>query len=86
MDFQAIPLHLAHSFQHFELIQYVNSLFRFLPTFQINDPKVTINLEDFRSLSELVVQQPPIQLSQLSTCFYWDEKFDCALMDILKDN
>jgi hypothetical protein len=86
MDFQSIPLHITHYFQHFEPIQYVNSLFRSLPTFQINDPKVTIDLKDFRSLSKLVVQQPFIQLSQLATCFFWDEKFDFALMDILKDN
>ncbi len=33
-----------------------------------------------------MVQQPPIQLSQLATCFYYNENFDFALMDILKDN
>ncbi len=55
-------------------------------TFQINDPKVTIDLNDFPSFSKSVVQQPPIQLLQLATCFYWNDKFDYALMDILKDN
>jgi hypothetical protein len=57
MDFQSFPLHLAYSFQHFEPIQYVNNLFRSLFTFQINDPncKVTIDLDYFPSLSELVV-------------------------------
>jgi hypothetical protein len=50
MDFQSIPLHITYSFQHFKLIQYVNSLFRSLPTFQINDPKVTIDLNDFQLL------------------------------------
>ncbi len=57
-----------------------------MSTFQINDSKVTIDLDDFPSLLEFVVQQPPIQLSQLITCFYWNEKFDYALMDILKEN
>jgi hypothetical protein len=32
------------------------------------------------------MQQPPIRLSQLTTCFYWNEKCDYALMDILKNN
>jgi hypothetical protein len=67
MDFQSIPLHIACSFQHFEPLQYVNCLCRFWPTFQVNNIKVTINLDDFSSLSKLVVQQPPIQLSQLTT-------------------
>jgi hypothetical protein len=57
-----------------------------LLTFEINDPKVTIDLDDFPSLLKLVVHQPPIQLSQPVTHFYWNEKFDYALMDILKDN
>jgi len=33
-----------------------------------------------------MMQQPLIQLSQLTTCFYWNENFDFALMDILKNN
>jgi hypothetical protein len=33
-----------------------------------------------------VVQQPPIQSLQLTTHFYWNENFDYALMNILKDN
>jgi hypothetical protein len=81
-----MPLHISYSFQHSEPIQYVISLFRSLLTFQINDPKVTIDLNDFPSFSKSMVQEPPIQLSQLATCFYWNEKFDYALMDILKDN
>jgi hypothetical protein len=48
MDFQSIPLHITYNSQHFELIQYVNSrLFKSLPTFQINDFKVIIDLNDF---------------------------------------
>jgi hypothetical protein len=57
-----------------------------LPTFQVNDSKVTIDLYDFPSFSKLVVQQPLIQLLQLNTHFYWNEKFNYALMEILKDN
>jgi hypothetical protein len=57
-----------------------------LHIFQINDPKVTIDLDDFSFLSKLVMQQPPIQLSQLVTHFYWNENIDFALMDILKNN
>jgi hypothetical protein len=86
MDFQSTPLHIVYSFQYFELIQYVNGLFKFLPTFQVNDSKITIDLDDFASFLKLMVQQSPIQLSQLTTCFYWNENFDYALMDILKDN
>ena len=63
MEFQSIPLHITYSFQHFEPIQYVNGLTRFLLTFQINDPKVTINLNDFPYLSKLMVQQPPIAIN-----------------------
>jgi len=50
MDFQFIPLYISYTFQHFEPIQYVNGVFRYLPIFQINDPKVTIDLNDFPSL------------------------------------
>jgi hypothetical protein len=32
------------------------------------------------------MQQFPIQLLQLTTCFYWNEKSNYALMDILKNN
>jgi len=56
MGFQSIPLHIAYNYQHFEPIQYVNGLFKSLLTFQINDPKVTIDLNDFLSLSKSVVQ------------------------------
>jgi len=84
MDFQSI--HITYNFQHFEPIQYGNGLSRFLPTFQVNDPKVTINLNDFPSFPKLVVQQPFIQLSQLVVHFYWNEKINFALMDILKYN
>jgi hypothetical protein len=51
MDFQSIPLHIAYNSQHFEQIQYVNGLSKYLPIFQINDPKVTIDLDDFSSFS-----------------------------------
>jgi hypothetical protein len=51
MDFQSIPLHIAYNSQHFEQIQYVNGLFKSLSIFQINDPKVTLDLDDFPSLS-----------------------------------
>ncbi len=64
----------------------INGLSKSLLTYQINDPKVAINLNDFPYLSKLVVQQPPIQLWQLAMHFYWNWKFDYALMDILKDN
>jgi hypothetical protein len=63
MDFQPIPLHIIYNFQHFESIQYVNGLSKSLPTFQVNDSKITINLDDFPSLLKSVVQQPLIQLS-----------------------
>ncbi len=86
MAFQFIPLHITYNSQHFELIQYFNGLSRSLPTFQSNDPKITIDLDDFLSLLKSVLQQPLIQLSQLATCFYWNEKFDYTLMEILKDN
>jgi hypothetical protein len=70
MGFQSIPLCITYNFEHFEPIQYVNDLFRSLPTFQVNNSKITIDLDDFQSFSEIVVQQPPIQLSQLTTHFY----------------
>ncbi len=41
-----------------------------MPNFQINGFKVTIDLNDFPSLSESMMQQPPIQLSQLIIHFY----------------
>ncbi len=57
-----------------------------MPTFQVNDSKVIIDLNDFSSLLESMVQQPPIQLSQLTTHSYWIENFDFALMKNLKNN
>jgi hypothetical protein len=62
MDFQSIPLHILYKSQHFEPIQYVNGLYRSSPTFQINNPKVSIDLNDFQFLLELVMQQPPITI------------------------
>ncbi len=56
MDFQSIPLHITYSFQNFKPIQYGNGLSKFWPTFQVNDPKVTIDLDDFSSLSESMAQ------------------------------
>ncbi len=78
MDFQSIPLCIICNSQHIEPLQYVNGLFRSLLTFQINTSKITINLDDFPSLLESMVLQPPIQLSQLTTCFYYNENFDYA--------
>jgi hypothetical protein len=54
MDFQS--LHIVYNSQHFEPIQYVDGLSRSLPTFQVNDSKVTIDLDDFPSLLELTMQ------------------------------
>jgi len=86
MFFQSILLHIMYNFQHFEPIQYVNGLSKSLPTFQINDPKVIIYFNDFPFVLKSMVQQPCIQLLQVATYFYWNEKIDFALMDILKDN
>jgi hypothetical protein len=52
MDFQSIPLHITYNSQHFEPIQYVNDIYKFLPTFQANDFKVAIDLNDFPTFSE----------------------------------
>jgi hypothetical protein len=43
---------LTYHLQLSELIEYFNDLFRSLPTFQINDCKVHIDLDDFPSLSK----------------------------------
>ncbi len=50
MDFQFIPLYIVYNVQHFEPIEYFNDLIRSLPTFQTNDCKVHIKLDDFPSL------------------------------------
>ncbi len=55
-------------------------------TFQINNSKITLDLDDFLSLLESMMQQPLIQLLQFTICFYWDENFDYGLMDIWKNN
>jgi hypothetical protein len=59
----------VYTFQHLEPIQYVDGLFKSLPIFLVNDPKVTIDLDDFPFVSKLVVQQPPIQIIALTTLF-----------------
>jgi hypothetical protein len=79
-QFWSITLHIAYSFKHLNLIQYVNGLSKSLLTFQVNDSKVTINLDEFSFLLELMVQQPSIQSSQLTTHIYENENFDSALM------
>jgi len=86
VDFQFIPLHIACNSQHFEPIQYVNGLFKSSPTFQLNGSKISIDLNDFPSFLESMMQQPPIQLSQRTTSFYGNEKFDYTIMDILTNN
>jgi len=63
MDFQFIPLRIMYNSQHFEPIQYVNGLFKSTLTFQVNNSRVTIDLDDFPSFSKSVVQQPPLQFS-----------------------
>ncbi len=49
MDFQYIHLHIANSSQHFGSIQYVNGLSKSLPTFQVNNSKITTDLNNFPS-------------------------------------
>jgi hypothetical protein len=44
-----------YSFEHFEPIQYVNGLSKFLTTFQINDSKFIIDLDDFPSFLKSMV-------------------------------
>jgi hypothetical protein len=86
MDFQSISLHMTYNFQHFEPIEYINGLFWSLLIFQANDRKVHIDLNDFPSFSELMMQKLQIQFSQLTTHLYWNEKFDFTLMENLKNN
>jgi hypothetical protein len=86
MDFQSISLHITYNSQHFEPIEYVNGLFWSSLIFQVNDSKVHINLNDFPTFSELMMQNRQIQFSQLTTHLYCNENFDFALMDILKNN
>jgi hypothetical protein len=57
MDFQFVPLHITYEFQHFEPIEYANSVARFILTFETNDPKVIINLNEFSFLSKPMVWQ-----------------------------
>jgi hypothetical protein len=63
MDFQSTPICIACNSQHFEPLDYFNGAPRFLHVFQINDPKVIINLDEFPFLLESMKQQPPIQFS-----------------------
>jgi hypothetical protein len=86
MDFQFISLHITYNSQHFEPNEYVNGLFWSLLIFQVNDPKVHIDLNDFPSFSELMIQKLQIQFSQLTTHLQWNENFDFTLMEILKNN
>jgi hypothetical protein len=45
--FSICPFTYNLSFQHFEPIEYVNGVDRFLPSFETNAPKILINLDDF---------------------------------------
>jgi thymidine kinase len=57
MDFQFVLLHIAYEFQHFEPIEYANSVARFILTFETNDSKAIINLNEFSFLSKPMVWQ-----------------------------
>jgi len=54
MDFQSIPLHIIYNFQNFEPIEYVNGLSWLSFIFQVNNPKVHIDLNDFPSFLKLM--------------------------------
>ncbi len=47
VDFQSIPLHITYNSQHFESIDYDNGVPRFSHALEPNDPKMTINLDEF---------------------------------------
>jgi hypothetical protein len=85
-EFSIYPLIYSLQLSTFELIEYVNCLFWSSPIFQANDPKVHLGLNDFPSFSKLTMQKLQIQFSQPTMCFYWNEKLDSTLMDILKNN
>ncbi len=61
-------------------------MLRFFHAFEPNDPKVTINLDEFPLILESTVQQSPIQTFQPNLLFYWNEILDSTLIDILKNN
>jgi hypothetical protein len=63
-------------FQHLEPIEYVNGVARFLPSFELNDPKV---MNEFPSLSKSMVQNPPTQVLDSNLHFYKNENFDFIL-------
>jgi hypothetical protein len=52
MDFQSIPTFITCSSQHFEPLDYFNGAPRSVHVFQINDPKMIINLDEFPFLLE----------------------------------
>ncbi len=85
MDFPSIPLLIAYNSQHFEPIEY-NCVPRFFHTFEPNDPKVMINLDEFPLILESIVQQSPIQILRPNFLFYWNEYLDSTFIDILKNN
>jgi len=86
VNFQLILLHTSYIFQHFEPIKYDNGVLGFLYAFETNDPKMTINLDEFSLISKSMMQQIPIQFLQpngvcIRMIFYY-----YTLIDILKDN
>ncbi len=86
VNFQSIPLHITYNFHHFELIDYDNGVLRFFHAFEPNDPKMTINLDEFPLILESIVQQFALQTPQPNLCFYWNENLNSTLMDILTNN
>ncbi len=73
MNFQSIPIHIAYNFKHFEPIEYDNGAHKFFHAFEPNDPKVTINLDEFPLFLESTMQQFPLQILQPNLHFYWNE-------------
>jgi hypothetical protein len=64
VNFQLILLHIAYISQHVEPIKYHNGVLGFLRAFETNDPKMTINLDDFSLIFKSMMQQLPIQFLQ----------------------
>jgi len=57
-------------FQHLEPIEYFNGVARFLPSFELNDPKV---MNEFPSLSKSMVQNLRTRVLDSNLQFYWNE-------------
>jgi hypothetical protein len=84
-DFQSIPLHITYNFQHFEPIEYVNSVSKILHVFKTNNPNMIFNLDKFLSCSKSMNNFLHL-IHRIKFAILLEWKLDSTFTEILKNH